>query len=120
MNTTRIPGFSAEASLYRSDAPYYAHPTSELRRGRKGIVHLSRHAHANLLRKLRLSSYVLHSLGRRAVLCGVHQFLALTGALWHRASKQAPPGSRGALVTPTWSKECSRLSTHEMSSVQIF
>ena len=39
MNTTRMPGFSAEASLYRSDAPYYAHPTSELRRGRKGIVH---------------------------------------------------------------------------------
>ena len=39
MNTISVPGFSAEASIYRSDAPYYAHPTSELRRGRKGIVH---------------------------------------------------------------------------------
>jgi hypothetical protein len=39
MTTTRIPGFSAEASLYRSGAPYYAQATSKPRRSNKGIIH---------------------------------------------------------------------------------
>jgi hypothetical protein len=39
MNTTRIPGFSAEASLYRNCGRYYGGPVSELGKGEEGMVH---------------------------------------------------------------------------------
>jgi hypothetical protein len=39
MNATRIPGFTAEASLYRGRARYYGGPKLELGRGEKGIIH---------------------------------------------------------------------------------
>ena len=40
MNTTRMPGFSAEASLYRSSAHYQVGAMlAGLRQGRKGIIH---------------------------------------------------------------------------------
>jgi hypothetical protein len=38
MNTMRMPGFTAEASIYRSCARYSGDPTSELRRGEEGII----------------------------------------------------------------------------------
>ena len=37
MNTTRIPGFSAEASLYRSDKVFPM--VADIRKEDKGIVH---------------------------------------------------------------------------------
>lgn len=39
MDTTRIPGFSAEASLYRSCARYHGSPMSELSKGEQGIIY---------------------------------------------------------------------------------
>lgn len=40
MNTTKIPGFSAEASFYRSNAHYQADAMLPgLRQGEKGIIH---------------------------------------------------------------------------------
>ena len=40
MNTTRMPGFSADASFYRSRAPYQGGAMlAGLRQGGKGIVH---------------------------------------------------------------------------------
>ena len=42
MNTTRVPGFSAEASLYPSSAHYQVRQMSAApREGRKGVVHLA-------------------------------------------------------------------------------
>ena len=38
MNTTRMPGLSAEASFYRSSAHYQA---GVFRQGGKGIIHLA-------------------------------------------------------------------------------
>ena len=38
MNTTRMPGFKAEASIYRSCAHDSGDPTSALRKGDEGVV----------------------------------------------------------------------------------
>ena len=38
MNTTRMPGFTAEASIYRSCARYGGDPTSELGRSEEGMI----------------------------------------------------------------------------------
>jgi hypothetical protein len=34
-----MPGFTAEASIYRTCARYYGDPMSELRRGEEGMIH---------------------------------------------------------------------------------
>jgi hypothetical protein len=39
MNTTRMPGFAADASIYRSETRYYAQRTSEPKGGKNGTVH---------------------------------------------------------------------------------
>jgi hypothetical protein len=39
MNTTTIPGFSAEASLYRGFARYPTAPRADVSRGEEGMIH---------------------------------------------------------------------------------
>jgi hypothetical protein len=38
MQTTRMPGFTAEASIYRRGACYIGDPTLELRKGEEGMI----------------------------------------------------------------------------------